>query len=128
MCGDQFVPSIAVGFIIALKLRVLETPTGSVNDKVASCCAESGTSADARPAARMPARIKLVENMVDGKRRLVLLPKSKMRNEPCSAINAAGRQELEQTQAESFRMSFVRFKALDFGMNADSGTNVSYKL
>ena len=79
---------------------------------VSSCCVESGTSADAIPAARMPAKIKFVESIVNERSRSVLPLKSKMRNENCAGMDAAGgRQVLKQTQAESFRMSFVRFKA-----------------
>ena len=57
---------------------------------VSSWCVESGTSADARPAARMPAKIKVVESIVNGRSRSVLPLKSKMRNEHCRAMDAAG--------------------------------------
>lgn len=74
--------SSAVDSVVALKLRVLETPAESANEYVASCCAESGTSADATPAARILARIRFVESMVDEKSRLVgLAAQSKRRNE-----------------------------------------------
>ena len=74
--------SSAVDSVVVLKLRVLEIPADSANEYVASCCAESGTSADATPAARMPARIRFVESMVDEKSRLVgVAGTGKMRNE-----------------------------------------------
>lgn len=53
---------------MALKLRVVEIPTDSGSVSMASvCCVESDTSADTRPAARIPAKIKFFVNIVDGK-------------------------------------------------------------
>lgn len=67
------------------------------------CCEESGTLADARPVARMPAKIKVFVNIVDGRGgRLVLLLNSKLRNEYCRAINVAGLHVLEKTTTRTF--------------------------